>query len=76
MAPNPDDLPELIEKAKAKIDFRSAEWLAIEDWLRLKWWLALVSLQSGDLAKTDHNRGRLAMLAQLLSERGQSTNQG
>lgn len=76
MVPTPEELPELIERAKAKIDFRSAEWLAIEEWLRLKRWLVLLSVQMGDPVQTDHNRGRAAMLSQLLNERGQSTNQG
>ena len=76
MIPTPEDLPDLIERAKAKIDFMSAEWLEIEEWLRLKRWQVLLSLQSGDVTQTDHNRGRAAMLSQLLNERGQSTNQG
>lgn len=76
MIPNPDDLPELLEKAQAKIDFRSAEWLAIEEWLRLKRWHVLLSLQAGDETQTDHNRGRAAMIGQLLNIRVQSDNQG
>lgn len=76
MIPSPDDIPELLEQAQAKIDFRSPEWRAIEEWLRLKRWHVLLSLQSGDEAQTDHNRGRAAMIGQLLNLRAQSDNQG